>query len=801
MSRNTRETPDKTTGSTMKKELMPQWIPDTSTGWVPLSSIVGWDRNPNRHPPAQRAQLAASFRRFGFIDAVTIARIGDEGVLELRAGHGRVEGLNDILREDPEFVPHGAPGPGLVRALIFDFPTRAAADAYGIANNRLAEIADPDEEAVAAILREFDADGFSLDGLGWADGELESLLKAAVPEPDDAPSSSADGATLTDDLPDDVPIITKPGEVIPLGRHTLHCASCIDVANALPENSIDAIAGDAPYGLSPDGRARTWDEVAALRLEGKGPRGGFMGKEWDSGVPGAEWARAMFRILKPGGHLAVFCGTRTDHRMICALEDAGFEIREKIHWQHYQGFPKSLNVSKALADAGQCCLCSQPMIHSANVQTKDMRSLRPTVDATNTRSSSAEPELLQGLQGQAHQREAAGGSQGQGSSVLGHQDVPGVRGALRAPSVVGKEAASGVLLEDLRRPRERPGARRAPQPPRRVDPQPASEGGGPLHGAGQPIVEGRRDEEGPAWELRRGGDDQVPGGPAVYGAQQRLRPSAQGGDGEDRGSGADESGGSSPHQPQPEGQPAGKPPAVSNQPGSQDVRGWPVCGRCNLAVVPEGLGTALKPAIEPAVLCRKPLSEDTVAANVLRWGTGALNIDGCRYAEGDTAWPGPGGEVQNMTEQLRGGSTGIGAVMTGQENNPPHPLGRFPANVYHCPKPASSERERGMDESPVRDANKWNSGGIGERRRAAGLGFARNTHPTVKPIRLMTWIVRLITPPGGRLFAPFIGSGTDLLAGEAVGVTVEGCELEPAYCDIARARFLGQVKEAEVTHG
>jgi site-specific DNA-methyltransferase (adenine-specific) len=106
-----------------------------------------------------------------------------------------------------------------------------------------------------------------------------------------------------------------------------------------------------------------------------------------------------------------------------------------------------------------------------------------------------------------------------------------------------------------------------------------------------------------------------------------------------------------------------------------------------------------------------------------------------------------------------------------------------------------------MEESPIQDANKWNSGGIGERRREAGLGFARNIHPTVKPIRLMTWIVRLITPPGGRLFAPFVGSGTDLLAGEAVGVTVEGCELEPAYCDIARARFLGQVKEAGVTHG
>lgn len=201
MSRNTRERRERTAGLNVEDQSIPQWIPDTSTGWVPLASIVGWDRNPNRHPQAQIAQLAASFRRFGFVDAVTIARIEDEGVLELRAGHGRVEGLNAILREDPEFVPHGAPGPGLVRALIFDFPTRAAADAYGIANNRLAEIADPDEEVIAAILRELDADGFSLDGLGWEDGELEALLGQETLPTDDEWGSALGGLPSTDRAP------------------------------------------------------------------------------------------------------------------------------------------------------------------------------------------------------------------------------------------------------------------------------------------------------------------------------------------------------------------------------------------------------------------------------------------------------------------------------------------------------------------------------------------------------------------------------------------------------------------------
>lgn len=103
---------------------------------------------------------------------------------------------------------------------------------------------------------------------------------------------------------------------------------CRDVMSLyLEDNSVDAIVTDPPYGLS------------------------FMGKDWDHGVPGIEFWKEMLRVLKPGGHLLSFGGSRTYHRMASAVEDAGFEIRDQIMWVYGSGFPKSLDVSKALDNA------------------------------------------------------------------------------------------------------------------------------------------------------------------------------------------------------------------------------------------------------------------------------------------------------------------------------------------------------------------------------------------------------------------------------------------------------------------
>ena len=108
---------------------------------------------------------------------------------------------------------------------------------------------------------------------------------------------------------------------------TLHLGDCLDVLRQMPEASVDAVVTDPPYGLS------------------------FMGKRWDYDVPSVEvWAECL-RVLKPGGHLLAVAGTRTQHRTAVRIEDAGFEIRDLIAWVYGSGFPKSLDVSKAIDKA------------------------------------------------------------------------------------------------------------------------------------------------------------------------------------------------------------------------------------------------------------------------------------------------------------------------------------------------------------------------------------------------------------------------------------------------------------------
>ena len=102
---------------------------------------------------------------------------------------------------------------------------------------------------------------------------------------------------------------------------------CLDVLKELEDNSVDSIVTDPPYGLS------------------------FMGKRWDYDVPNVDIWKECLRVLKPGGHLLCFAGTRTQHRMAVRIEDAGFEIRDMIAWVYGSGFPKSLDVSKAIDKA------------------------------------------------------------------------------------------------------------------------------------------------------------------------------------------------------------------------------------------------------------------------------------------------------------------------------------------------------------------------------------------------------------------------------------------------------------------
>ncbi|WP_414488788.1 DNA-methyltransferase [Stenotrophomonas maltophilia] len=130
----------------------------------------------------------------------------------------------------------------------------------------------------------------------------------------------------------------------------IHIGDCLEVMRRMADNSVDAIVTDPPYGLTTNKKGGTG--TASVNLEtphgrarigtGNGP-GGFMGMKWDSDVPSVEiWAECL-RVLKPGGYLLAFAGTRTQHRMAARIEDAGFEIRDMIAWVYGSGFPKSHN--------------------------------------------------------------------------------------------------------------------------------------------------------------------------------------------------------------------------------------------------------------------------------------------------------------------------------------------------------------------------------------------------------------------------------------------------------------------------
>jgi len=189
-------------------------------------------------------------------------------------------------------------------------------------------------------------------------------------------------------------------------------------------------------------------------------------------------------------------------------------------------------------------------------------------------------------------------------------------------------------------------------------------------------------------------------------------------------------------------------------------------------IIPDHLrpmNTALKPAFEPIVLARKPLSEGTVAANVLRWRTGALNIDACRIGtEGGTA---KGSKPQGAGNGIYG--AGLHGACEIVELN----AGRWPANVCHD---GSDEVVAGFPNSAARffyssKASKADRNG--------------SKHPTVKPVSLMEWLCALVTPPGGTVLDPFAGSGTTGVAARAKGFNVVLCEREAEYVGDILRRF------------
>ena len=204
----------------------------------------------------------------------------------------------------------------------------------------------------------------------------------------------------------------------------------------------------------------------------------------------------------------------------------------------------------------------------------------------------------------------------------------------------------------------------------------------------------------------------------------------------------------------------------------------------------DGWGTALKPAHEPIVMARK-LIEGTNKNNKEKYGTGGLNIDGCRI-EGDT----------NLKTRVRkaGSEFGQNSGWNDHKNvdtiyNPSK--GRFPANVMHdglqedwaryfyCPKVSREERDRGLSGLKDGTAVRWNKAG----KWTNDTTPAKNDHPTVKPQELMKYLCRLITPKGGTVLDPFMGSGSTGMAAKDEGFEFIGIEREKEYFEIAEKRI------------
>jgi site-specific DNA-methyltransferase (adenine-specific) len=263
----------------------------------------------------------------------------------------------------------------------------------------------------------------------------------------------------------------------------------------------------------------------------------------------------------------------------------------------------------------------------------------------------------------------------------------------------------------------------------------------------------------------------------------------------------------------------------------------------------DGWGTALKPAWEPIIVARKPLA-GTVASNVLRFGTGALNVDGCRvgcdwdsdpnkrgWQGGNTAQDFDGGSAplspssepghQRVSQPNAGGRWPANLVHDGSEEvlagfpetesgepagtrNAPNgygggwrqgvPLTGFgdqgsAARFFYCAKATKADRDEGCEglEKKTNDFNRASSGlnqdRPGREGRTPNTEGSRNHHPTVKPTDLMRWLVRLVTPPGGLVWDPFMGSGSTGKAAMLEGFRFAGADLDPDHVEIAMARI------------
>ena len=278
---------------------------ESAAVWLDIDDLIPWDQNP-RFNDGAIGKVAESIKRFGFASPI-IARKADNTII---AGHTRWEAAKKIGLDR---VP--------VRFMDLD---PSDAKLLAIADNKLGEYAEWDGELLSEILGDLNDDGLDLASTGFTEEELSEFLDPDFFGDADSDDDSYDDFDGMDSVPSKYESIFKDGMIKDVGRHKIMCGDCVEVLKTMPDNSVDAICCDPPYGID------------------------FMNRKWDKDVPQNEWAEQCYRVLKPGGHLIAFAATRTIHRLTTVVESANFEIRDMITWNYESGFPKSMDLSLAI---------------------------------------------------------------------------------------------------------------------------------------------------------------------------------------------------------------------------------------------------------------------------------------------------------------------------------------------------------------------------------------------------------------------------------------------------------------------
>ena len=579
----------------------------------------------------------------------------------------------------------------------------------------------------------------------------------------------------------------------------------LDLLAAVRDNFAHAVVTDPPYGL------------------------GFMGKDWDSALPDPRtWAECL-RVLRPGGHLVAFGAPRLVHRLTCQIEDAGFEVRDQLLWVFGSGFPKSLDVSKAIDKQDA-------------VEEQEARRLRFTAWVRSTGVTSKQIDEATGTNMGGHYMTAA--SQ---PAIMTREHLDACRHLFgQVPEWVEQEANIRTVESQNLNSREVVGTFKAPPPGgvayplssrdglRRSD-NPATDAarqwsgwGTALKPAYESIVLARKPLDGTvAQTAQRWGTGainvdacRVPSGDVrkvcgSNGDNDRGRADAQR---NHKGHTSDPAVRSPLPEPNSDPRPSA-PGCALTQTLSQDSQDdCLTCPRCGgeLAHHQQADARASSPqqrgAPEPPCRCTfEPDNLDCLST---------LDDHTTPHVERQTTtgrWPANlilDEDAGAMLDAQSGERHGGGHDRNNRNNNGESGWGMKPnvsaghsdsggaSRFFYCPKASRSEREAGLDHLPTRvvDPSREEDAAARDNPRtgAGRSGEARrNHHATVKPIDLMRWLVRLVTPPGGMVLEPFAGSGTTPAACALEDVDCLAMELDADYVEIARARVAHAVQQRE----